>query len=179
MMRLILCTALLAIAAPIGAIPPLPPPPPPKGPELAEIVAMVRSIAEVCDLPVVEEVLGSAPGFALLDQGTLPFVGREGGKLWRQLVDTIAERWDDVIDALDELVTTPPGFGHSALVHGVSRLSGATVMATDLRASAGLVIAGLVGDGETTIERIYHLDRGYDQMETKLRGLGADIERVR
>jgi hypothetical protein len=75
--------------------------------ELAEIVGMVRSIAEVCDLEVVEEVLDSAPGFALLDQGTLPFVGREGGKLWQQLVDTIAERWDDVIDALDDLVTTP------------------------------------------------------------------------
>jgi hypothetical protein len=75
--------------------------------ELAEIVGMVRSIAEVCDLEVVEEVLDSAPGFALLHQGTLPFVGREGGKLWQQLVDTIAERWDDVIDALDDLVTTP------------------------------------------------------------------------
>jgi hypothetical protein len=75
--------------------------------ELAEIVGMVRSIAEVCDLEVVDEILDSAPGFALLEQGTLPFVGREGGKLWAQLVDTIAERWDDVIDALDELVTTP------------------------------------------------------------------------
>jgi UDP-N-acetylglucosamine 1-carboxyvinyltransferase len=69
--------------------------------------------------------------------------------------------------------------GKTAVVHGVPRLSGATVMATDLRASAGLVIAGLVADGETTIERIYHLDRGYDQMETKLRAIGADIERVR
>jgi hypothetical protein len=75
--------------------------------ELAEIVGMVRSIADVCDLDAVTEVLDSAPGFALLDQGTLPFVGREGGKLWAQLVDTIAERWDDVVDALDELVTTP------------------------------------------------------------------------
>ncbi len=75
--------------------------------ELAEVVAMVRSIADVCELEVVDEVLGSAPGFALLDQGTLPFAGREGGKLWAQLVDTIAQRWDDVIDALDELVTTP------------------------------------------------------------------------
>ena len=52
-------------------------------------------------------------------------------------------------------------------------------MATDLRASASLVIAGLVASGETLIDRIYHLDRGYDQMETKLRGLGADIERVK
>ena len=66
-----------------------------------------------------------------------------------------------------------------AVVEGVEKLSGATVMATDLRASASLVIAGLVAEGETVVERIYHLDRGYDQMETKLRGLGADIERIK
>jgi UDP-N-acetylglucosamine 1-carboxyvinyltransferase len=52
-------------------------------------------------------------------------------------------------------------------------------MATDLRASASLVIAGLVASGETTVDRIYHLDRGYDRMEDKLRALGADIERIR
>ncbi|MBC7956028.1 MAG: UDP-N-acetylglucosamine 1-carboxyvinyltransferase [Cytophagales bacterium] len=69
--------------------------------------------------------------------------------------------------------------GHTAVVHGVEQLSGATVMATDLRASASLVIAGLVADGETVVERIYHLDRGYDQMETKLRAIGADIERIK
>ena len=69
--------------------------------------------------------------------------------------------------------------GHTAVVRGVPQLSGATVMATDLRASASLVIAGLVAEGETVVERIYHLDRGYDQMETKLRGIGADIERVK
>jgi UDP-N-acetylglucosamine 1-carboxyvinyltransferase len=69
--------------------------------------------------------------------------------------------------------------GHTAVVHGVERLSGATVMATDLRASASLVIAGLVAEGETIVDRIYHLDRGYDQMEAKLRGIGADIERVK
>jgi UDP-N-acetylglucosamine 1-carboxyvinyltransferase len=69
--------------------------------------------------------------------------------------------------------------GHTAVVHGVEKLSGATVMATDLRASASLVIAGLVADGETIVERIYHLDRGYDQMETKLRSIGADIERTK
>ena len=69
--------------------------------------------------------------------------------------------------------------GHLAVVHGVPKLSGAAVMATDLRASASLVIAGLVAEGETCIDRIYHLDRGYDQMEAKLRGIGADIERVR
>ncbi|HET7794487.1 MAG TPA: UDP-N-acetylglucosamine 1-carboxyvinyltransferase [Rhizobacter sp.] len=69
--------------------------------------------------------------------------------------------------------------GHTAIVHGVPQLSGATVMATDLRASASLVIAGLVADGETIVDRIYHLDRGYDQMETKLRGIGADIQRIK
>ena len=69
--------------------------------------------------------------------------------------------------------------GHTAVVHGVERLSGATVMATDLRASASLVIAGLVADGDTVVDRIYHLDRGYDQMEAKLRGIGADIERIK
>ena len=68
--------------------------------------------------------------------------------------------------------------GHLAVVHGVQKLSGATVMATDLRASASLVIAGLVADGQTCVDRIYHLDRGYDRMEAKLRGIGADIERV-
>jgi UDP-N-acetylglucosamine 1-carboxyvinyltransferase len=69
--------------------------------------------------------------------------------------------------------------GKVAVVEGVPKLSGATVMATDLRASASLVIAGLVADGETVVDRIYHLDRGYDQMEAKLRGIGADIERIK
>ena len=69
--------------------------------------------------------------------------------------------------------------GKVAVTHGVPKLSGAMVMATDLRASASLVIAGLVADGETLVDRIYHLDRGYEQMEMKLRALGADIERVK
>ena len=69
--------------------------------------------------------------------------------------------------------------GRVAVSEGVPRLSGATVMATDLRASASLVIAGLVAEGETVVDRIYHLDRGYDCMEAKLRGLGADIERTK
>jgi UDP-N-acetylglucosamine 1-carboxyvinyltransferase len=69
--------------------------------------------------------------------------------------------------------------GKVAMVEGVPQLSGATVMATDLRASASLVMAGLVAQGETVIDRIYHLDRGYDKMEAKLRAIGADIERVK
>ena len=67
----------------------------------------------------------------------------------------------------------------TAIVRGQRGLSGAIVMATDLRASAGLVIAGLVADGDTLVDRIYHLDRGYDRMERKLAGAGASIERVR
>jgi len=69
--------------------------------------------------------------------------------------------------------------GNTAVVRGVERLSGATVMATDLRASAGLVIAALVADGETVIDRIYHLDRGYESIEKKLGALGAAVERLR
>lgn len=68
--------------------------------------------------------------------------------------------------------------GNTAMIEGVECLSGAHVMATDLRASASLVIAGLVANGETLIERIYHLDRGYDRMERKLSALGADIARI-
>ncbi len=69
--------------------------------------------------------------------------------------------------------------GNTAVVHGVAALSGASVMATDLRASASLVIAGLVASDETEVRRVYHLDRGYEHIEQKLAGLGADIQRVK
>jgi UDP-N-acetylglucosamine 1-carboxyvinyltransferase len=68
--------------------------------------------------------------------------------------------------------------GHTAVVRGAAQLSGAPVMATDLRASASLILAGLVADGETTIDRIYHLDRGYENIEAKLSALGAGIRRI-
>lgn len=68
--------------------------------------------------------------------------------------------------------------GNTAIIHGISQLDGANVMATDLRASASLVIAGLVAQGETVIDRIYHLDRGYENIEGKLSALGAKIRRV-
>jgi UDP-N-acetylglucosamine 1-carboxyvinyltransferase len=68
--------------------------------------------------------------------------------------------------------------GNSAIVSHVERLSGAPVMATDLRASAALVLAGLVAEGETKVSRVYHIDRGYEGIETKLAALGADIERI-
>jgi UDP-N-acetylglucosamine 1-carboxyvinyltransferase len=68
--------------------------------------------------------------------------------------------------------------GHTAVIRGVTQLTGAPIMATDLRASASLVLAGLVAQGETVIDRIYHIDRGYENIEEKFRGLGARIKRV-
>ena len=69
--------------------------------------------------------------------------------------------------------------GASAMVRGVKSLTGAQVMATDLRASVSLVLAGLAAGGETVVNRVYHLDRGYERLEEKFSALGADIERLR
>jgi hypothetical protein len=75
--------------------------------ELADIVAMIRSLADVCDLEQVHEILDSASGFGLLEQGTLPFSGREGQVLWTELAEVVAEKWDDLLDAIDDVVTVP------------------------------------------------------------------------
>ena len=69
--------------------------------------------------------------------------------------------------------------GTTAIIHGVKELSGAPVMASDLRASAALVLAGLVAGGTTEVNRVYHIDRGYEHIDKKLQSLGAEIERVR
>ena len=68
--------------------------------------------------------------------------------------------------------------GNSAVIHGVERLSGAPVMASDLRAGVVLVLAGLAAEGETTVSRIYHIDRGYEYLEDKLSAVGAEIRRI-
>jgi UDP-N-acetylglucosamine 1-carboxyvinyltransferase len=68
--------------------------------------------------------------------------------------------------------------GRRAIVHGPSPLSGTVVQASDLRASAGLVLAALIASGETVIDRVYHIDRGYERIEEKLRGVGAQIRRI-
>ena len=68
--------------------------------------------------------------------------------------------------------------GHTAVVEGVTPLTGARVIASDLRASASLVLAGLIASDETLIDRVYHIDRGYEKIEAKLRAVGADIERI-
>jgi hypothetical protein len=75
--------------------------------ELADIISIVRSLADVCELDEVHEVLNSAAGFAVLEQGTFPFTGREGEKLWTDLAETISERWDEVLDAIDDVVVVP------------------------------------------------------------------------
>jgi UDP-N-acetylglucosamine 1-carboxyvinyltransferase len=95
------------------------------------------------------------------------------------MVETIFENRFMHVQELQRLGANIDIQGNTALVKGVEKLSGATVMATDLRASASLVIAGLVAQGETIVDRIYHLDRGYDRMEAKLQALGADVVRVK
>ncbi len=100
----------------------------------------------------------------------------EGGS---KVTETIFENRFMHVNELVRLGANIQIDGRVAMIEGVKQLSGATVMATDLRASASLVIAGLVAEGETLVDRIYHLDRGYDRMENKLRALGADIERVK
>jgi UDP-N-acetylglucosamine 1-carboxyvinyltransferase len=95
-----------------------------------------------------------------------------------RITETIFENRFMHVPELQRLGANITVDGHTAVVTGVEQLSGATVMATDLRASASLVIAGLVASGETIVDRIYHLDRGYDHMEVKLAALGAKIERL-
>jgi UDP-N-acetylglucosamine 1-carboxyvinyltransferase len=96
-----------------------------------------------------------------------------------QVVETIFENRFMHVQELNRLGASITIDGKTALVAGVEKLSGAKVMATDLRASASLVIAGLCADGETLIDRIYHLDRGYDRMEEKLTKIGANVKRIK
>ena len=96
-----------------------------------------------------------------------------------RVTETIFENRYMHVQELNRLGAAIEIDGHTAIVHGVARLVGAPVMATDLRASASLVIAGLAAEGETLVDRIYHLDRGYDRMEAKLSAVGADIERIK
>ncbi len=96
-----------------------------------------------------------------------------------RVTETIFENRFMHVQELQRLGANIEVSGNTALVRGVDRLEGAIVMATDLRASACLVLAGLVARGETTIERIYHLDRGYERIEEKLSQLGARVRRIK
>jgi UDP-N-acetylglucosamine 1-carboxyvinyltransferase len=96
-----------------------------------------------------------------------------------QVTETIFENRFMHVQEMNRLGASIGIEGHTAIIEGVDHLIGAPVMATDLRASASLVIAGLAARGETLVDRIYHLDRGYDRMEAKLAAVGADIQRVK
>lgn len=96
-----------------------------------------------------------------------------------RITETIFENRFMHVQELNRLGADISIEGNTAIVEGVDKLSGATVMATDLRASASLVIAGLAAQGDTQVDRIYHLDRGYDRMEQKLTQLGANIRRMK
>ena len=94
------------------------------------------------------------------------------------ITETIFENRFMHVPELNRMGANIETSGNTAIVQGVEKLSGATVMATDLRASASLVIAGLIAEGDTIVDRIYHLDRGYEHIEKKLSGVGALIERI-
>lgn len=96
-----------------------------------------------------------------------------------QITETIFENRFMHVPELNRMGANISVKGNTAMIVGVDKLSGANVMATDLRASASLIIAALVAEGETVINRIYHLDRGYENIEAKLGGVGAKIERIR
>ena len=103
--------------------------------DLADVLTMVRSLADVCDLEPVRDVLGAADGFNLLDQGAIVFTGRDGERMWTELATVIAERWDEVLDAVDEVVTTPD-VDDDALAAAKAELAAAEEAATAEAAAA-------------------------------------------
>ena len=138
---------------------------------------MVRAFLILCTC----SLLTLLPTVQLATSGVQPIGGEADWPLFRgdplqtgvartTLPDKLEVRWK--VNLKKGIEST------AAIVKGVGHLDGATVMATDLRASASLVVAGLVARGTTTIERIYHLDRGYERIEEKLSRLGARIQRV-
>jgi UDP-N-acetylglucosamine 1-carboxyvinyltransferase len=117
------------------------------------------------------------PGFATDMQAQLMalLTRAEGSSV---LTETIFENRYMHVPELTRMGARIETKGRTAIVHGVGGMNGAEVMATDLRASMSLVIAGLAAEGVTTVHRLYHLDRGYERLEEKFALLGADIERV-
>lgn len=95
------------------------------------------------------------------------------------ITETIFENRFMHVPELSRMGATMELEGNTCIIHGIEKLNGAQVMATDLRASASLVIAGLVAEGTTTVDRIYHLDRGYEHIEDKFKGLGGQVVRVK
>ena len=117
------------------------------------------------------------PGFPTdLQAQLMALVTRAGGA--SRITETIFENRFMHVQELARFGARIRLDGDTAVIDGVEKLTGAPVMATDLRASVSLVIAGLAAEGETIVNRIYHLDRGFEQLEQKLAGCGAEIERI-
>jgi UDP-N-acetylglucosamine 1-carboxyvinyltransferase len=129
--------------------------------------------------PIREVTLSTAPypGFATDMQAQLMALlcRAEGTSV---LTETIFENRYMHVPELNRMGAHIETKGRTAIVHGVKQMTGAPVMATDLRASMSLVIAGLFADGRTEVNRVYHLDRGYERLEEKLALVGANVERV-
>jgi UDP-N-acetylglucosamine 1-carboxyvinyltransferase len=134
-------------------------------------------IARMNGLHGVDVVTEPFPGFAtdMQAQFMAMLCMADGASV---LTETIFENRYMHVPELNRMGAHIETKGRTAIVHGVKRLTGAPVMATDLRASMSLVIAGLVAEGETHVSRLYHLDRGYERLEEKLQLVGADVERV-
>jgi len=147
------------------------------GIELTQEPAGLR-VARVDGLRGVDAVTEPFPGFAtdMQAQFMATMAVAEGASM---ITETIFENRFMHVPELSRMGARINAHGSSAIVRGVSRLTGAPVMATDLRASVSLIIAGLAAQGDTVVNRVYHLDRGYERVEQKLAGVGADIERLR
>ncbi|MGY4803397.1 UDP-N-acetylglucosamine 1-carboxyvinyltransferase [Teichococcus aerofrigidensis] len=146
------------------------------GVELIQEEAGLR-VQRVDGLRGVDAVTEPFPGFAtdMQAQFMALMAVAEGASM---ITETIFENRFMHVPELTRMGARINAHGSSAIVRGVSRLTGAPVMATDLRASVSLIIAGLAAQGDTVVNRVYHLDRGYERIERKLAGVGADIERL-
>ena len=153
---------------------------------IAALIDAGITVEERRDSLLVEATNGIGP----LDLSTAPFPGfatdmqaqfmamlcrADGASV---LTETIFENRYMHVPELARMGADIAVTGRSAVVRGVDRMVGAPVMATDLRASMSLIMAGLAAEGETEVNRVYHLDRGYERLEEKLQAVGADIERV-
>ncbi|NKC29766.1 UDP-N-acetylglucosamine 1-carboxyvinyltransferase [Falsiroseomonas selenitidurans] len=164
-----------------------------EGARMVDLGAVVRTLRE-CGVDVAEETAGlritRSNGLRGADVMTEPFPGfatdmqaqfmalmcvAEGASM---ITETIFENRFMHVPELTRMGARIKYHGQSAIVRGVPKLSGAPVMATDLRASVSLVLAGLAAQGETIVNRVYHLDRGYEAIERKLSAVGAEIERI-
>ena len=147
------------------------------GAEITELNDGIRVRRNGAGISPVDVTTDPFPGFPTdLQAQFMALMTRSGGV--SNITETIFENRFMHVQELARLGAKISLSGQVARVEGVPRLAGAPVMATDLRASVSLVIAGLVAEGETTVNRVYHLDRGFERLEEKLVACGADVERI-